>query len=400
MKKCCYWLPITLCLLGGCINTQSVERLFIPRVSEEEAFAAANEYLAKSKNQPSKADKEIEVWVQAANKNIPCKLCVATNKDDDITQSIGYKIYWDGACRNGYAYGLGREVTKNATSYFEEISLYTGKKERMTSFSGKNLTQNSYRIYAFQDKKTGESFSTGINKDNNGEIYANYKKSNPSGESLLIKRNLVNNSFFIINDNQSGLIYRIQTYPLNTNGVFKSFDMLDSKTGIPVGFISLQLVDKSWRHFRVENGQMGKEVKLPESRIKLIKNIENESNMLINISNNIETHSKNIVERYKQMIKSGEVKNNFMNKKEYMAIFKEDEQIKTLNKEIQEKINSIADANQRERLIRAREQEAIAAQRRAEAAETSALLNNINQTNTNLELQNIGQQLQFMRMGL
>ena len=401
MKKFHYLLAITLCALSGCISTQHVEKMFLPRISEEEAFAVANEYLANSKSKPSPIENELEVWTQPSNKSISCKVCVVTQKDNNITNSIGYKIYWDGACKNGYAYGLGREVVKSSTEYFDNISLYSGKKERPTEFSSKNFSQNSYRTYGLIDSKDENIFSSGISDEGNDNININYLKQNKkNGSTLIIKKNLIKNSIIIIKDDKNGFVYRISTYPFNKNGVFKSFDMFDTESLNIVGFISLQFMDKSWRHFRVENGNLGKEVKLPESRLKLITDIEHEADVVFRKSSNVEKFSKHITERYQQMIKDGEVKNNFMNKKDYMSIFEERKQLEKLNNIITEKINSINDATQRERIIRAREQEAIAAQRRAEAAETTSFQNNLNQITTNHELQNIGQQLQFMRMGL
>lgn len=60
--------------------------------------------------------------MQPANKVEPCKLPTTS---DQLDRS-NFVAYWDGECRNGYAFGLGRDIAISDTHHAEEITIHSG----------------------------------------------------------------------------------------------------------------------------------------------------------------------------------------------------------------------------------------------------------------------------------
>jgi hypothetical protein len=81
-------------------------------------------------------------WIQATNKKEPCKIHVGILNQNDRTNDPEYKIFWDGKCKNGYAYGLGREFEKGILTNMEAIAIYSGKKEEPKYYIQKNNLKN------------------------------------------------------------------------------------------------------------------------------------------------------------------------------------------------------------------------------------------------------------------
>ena len=67
---------------------------------------------------------------------------VGTSSQNDRTNDPEYKIFWDGNCKKGYAYGLGREFERGTLTNMEAIAIYSGKKEEPKYFIQKYNLNN------------------------------------------------------------------------------------------------------------------------------------------------------------------------------------------------------------------------------------------------------------------
>lgn len=63
-----------------------------------------------------------KLFTQPVNKKIPCKLPTTFKQ----IASNNFKAYWDGQCKNGYAFGLGRDIAISDTHHIEEITVHDG----------------------------------------------------------------------------------------------------------------------------------------------------------------------------------------------------------------------------------------------------------------------------------
>ena len=91
------------------------------KVSMTEAMASENQIITAAKSQPAPPQLE-KLYTQPINKTEPCKL--PTSKDQ--LERKNFRAYWDGDCKDGYAYGLGRDIALSDTHHVEEITIHNG----------------------------------------------------------------------------------------------------------------------------------------------------------------------------------------------------------------------------------------------------------------------------------
>lgn len=88
-------------------------------ISYKEAAAFELALLAREKPPLSAPAK---LYVQPSNKTEPCKLPTTQEQ----LNRPNFRAYWDGECRNGFAYGLGRDIALSDTHHLEEITIHDG----------------------------------------------------------------------------------------------------------------------------------------------------------------------------------------------------------------------------------------------------------------------------------
>ncbi len=91
------------------------------KVSMAEATASENQIISATRNQPVPPQPE-KLYTQPVNKTEPCKL--PTSKEQ--LERRNFRSYWDGDCKDGYAYGLGRGIALSDTHHVEEITIHNG----------------------------------------------------------------------------------------------------------------------------------------------------------------------------------------------------------------------------------------------------------------------------------
>ena len=113
MKKT---LLFTACLvLVGCATS-------IPKpkaISYEEASSFERSLLARELVLPKEPE---PLYIQPVNKKEACKLLTTQDQLD----RTNFRAYWDGECKNGFAFGLGRDMAVSDTHHLEEITIYDG----------------------------------------------------------------------------------------------------------------------------------------------------------------------------------------------------------------------------------------------------------------------------------
>lgn len=62
------------------------------------------------------------LYTQPVNKTEPCKLPTSL----DQIKRPDFRAYWDGDCKDGYAYGMGRDIAISDTHHVEEITIHNG----------------------------------------------------------------------------------------------------------------------------------------------------------------------------------------------------------------------------------------------------------------------------------
>lgn len=149
-------------ILTGCGSTPTYQ---VPKVSEIDAFKALNQHktIAESnitritEHRKSYLEENI-TFIQPQNKTEECKLWFAGDSwPDDL------EVYWDGGCKNGHAYGLGREFVKFMTPDVifdkEDLAYYAGNKSKPIYLTSFDRVSNDFSL-----KEYGTETSTGIHR--------------------------------------------------------------------------------------------------------------------------------------------------------------------------------------------------------------------------------------------
>lgn len=92
------------------------------KVSMAEATASYNQITTDTSTQPTSPPQLEKIYTQPVNKTEPCKL--PTSKEQ--LERRNFRAYWDGDCKDGYAYGFGRDIALSDTHHFEEITIHNG----------------------------------------------------------------------------------------------------------------------------------------------------------------------------------------------------------------------------------------------------------------------------------
>jgi len=382
-------------LLSACVGQPN-----IPKVTEKEVLKYETQYLKEyEKIKQDYKDNTIIKWIQASNKKEPCKMFVGTSIENDRTKDSDYKVFWDGQCKNGYAYGLGREFERGTLTDMEAIAIYSGKKEEPQYYIQKYNLQN-VRIEG--DLTKGYIVRTIIDDKNmNFNIryqygYFSHDKSKPV---LITNSSPLNNNISYIKG-YPNFAYQILDFQNNEfDNRLWEMDTLNSNHKIH-GY-SLALFKQKYRKGgEFLNGTMIKEVDIPYNYYQKTMSIWNEIKQAGQKAIQAQNKALLVKKQYKKKICKDNVKVDFIDNDEYKAICHEDEYYAKLKQKIVTKLAQIEKQKQakrtqqqQERLIQARELEAQAAQRRAAAAETANFNQSMQNFNQNMQMQQLNNNL-------
>ena len=382
-------------IFSGCTGS-------IVQIDDTEAFSYIKKYEAEYQQIKSNSQNtEMPVkWIQATNKKEPCKLFIGYNPNDDRTLKDGYKIFWDGECKNGYAYGLGREFEKGFLTNLEAIALYSGGEKKPEYFIQKDNLSN---ITMEGDITNGNYVKTIIKDDGiNFDIWYQYGH---------FQENIVDIGSFINSNPFSDQITYIKAYPNFayvigdlSNDEFSqykyNYNMVDGKRKQLNGFV-FSVSKNNIRFASQQNyGQFVRHVDIPQSYLNHIGNVFNEVKNAGQVAIDAQKKALMLKQQYKDIICKDSVKVDFMDNNEYKAICNEDKKLAELKKKMDTKLAQIEQQKQakrqqqnEQRLIQAREAEANAAMRKAKAAEDANFNQSIQNFNNNLQMQQLNNNL-------
>lgn len=382
-------------IFSGCTGS-------IVQIDDTEAFSYIKKYEAEYQQIKSNSQNtEMPVkWIQATNKKEPCKLFIGYNPNDDRTLKDGYKIFWDGECKNGYAYGLGREFEKGFLTNLEAIALYSGGEKKPEYFIQKDNLSN---ITMEGDITNGNYVKTIIKDDGiNFDIWYQYGH---------FQENIVDIGSFINSNPFSDQITYIKAYPNFayvigdlSNDEFSqykyNYNMVDGKRKQLNGFV-FSVSKNNIRFASQQNyGQFVRHVDIPQSYLNHIGNVFNEVKNAGQVAIDAQKKALMVKQQYKDIICKDSVKVDFMDNNEYKAICNEDKKLAELKKKMDTKLAQIEQQKQakrqqqnEQRLIQAREAEANAAMRKAKAAEDANFNQSIQNFNNNMQMQQLNNNL-------
>lgn len=395
-------LVATMYLFNGCVGQPS-----IPKVEEAEVGTYEKNYMTEYEKIKKQYENYTPTfrWVQPKNKKEECKVYVSIDPTDDKTIKSYYSLYWDGECKDGYAYGLGREIENTMLSNIQQLGFYSkGIAQDYCSMfdplNGYNIDgecsygdKPNHYVKTMVDEKGGDlkiSYEFGVEMSKDGPMMV--MRTYPFYDVVEYFKSYPNFSYVIVD--------------LTTNEFDNrkyEFNIEDHKTGKYNGYGFATMKQGFTNAGEMSNGTLVRRVQLPQSYFNNANTIFSEIKKEANIALEAQKKALIIKEKYKNKICKDSVKVDFMDNKEYKAICKEDEKIAQLKTKIDAKLAQIEQQKQakrqqqnEQRLIQAREAEAIAAQRRAAAAEQAN--NQAAWDSVNRSIQNMNNNIQMQQL--
>jgi hypothetical protein len=254
---------IFVLLSAGCSTTDSQFRSV--KYSEAVAFEQSLGDLAAMPSPPDR------IYVQPLNKNEPCKL--PTSKEQ--LERTNFRAYWDGKCRDGYAYGLGRDIAISDTHHYEEITIHNGKGDNFNAPAVNYDFVNNSVVYRMGSESfpAHSMFGEYIQNDYNSfNVMYSAGILDAEGNALITQGSPFNPTRVLINDNRR-IVYKFTdntSAPIvNPSAPIFVAETLDSKSKRPGGFSIVRYGNGQIRHFKVENGQF-EPVSLPEEYLSIV----------------------------------------------------------------------------------------------------------------------------------
>lgn len=386
-------------VLSGCLGGQPS----LANLNQEEAYKYDRMYFQQYnqiKNQMANYKQPSE-WIQPKNKKEECKIYSTGNKS---TKSA-YELYWDGECKNGYAFGLGRQIENSLYNTNETIAYFEDGKaiEYCVSYDKlKGQTIEGECGYGYD--KPNLFVITSVN-EKNGDINIDYQFGS-NGTINTPKIYMVSSPFSDVT--RYFMSYPNFTYAIddtsNENSVSKLMFYSYNEQKMHNGYEIMVTTENEHISFEMDNNRRLRFVKLPDDYIKSRYAIYDDIRAKSALAIEAQEKALFIKEKYKNKICKDNVSVNFMDNNEYKNICNEDKYFTNLKTKINEKLERLgrekelrlAQENE-QRLIKARESEVIALRRQAEASEranSQAALNNVNnmlqnmRTNTQMQMLN------------
>lgn len=387
-----YLIVMVIVLLSSCTS--------IPTVDENEAFKYERKYLAEYEQLKNNTyDLLLVKWIQPTNKKISCKVYVGTTSiEGDRTLDDNYKIYWDGGCKNGYASGLGREFKRGTILNMDSLAIYQGKQQKPQYFiqtyhlDNQTLEGNLNNGYFVRTVINEDSFNFNINYwsgffGSDKKPYSLITHSSPFSDNSTYLKKYLNFSYLIHDMSKNEFEKKDYQFNMLHNGKVNGFGFSTPKVGATVSGEKI-------------NGNIVRKVNLPDSYFTKISQVINEVKKAGQKAINAQKHALKVKKQYMNKICKKTVSVNFIDNNEYKKICNESEYYTNLKEKIDVKLAQINEQKQQKR-ERLNQQKLINAQvRQANAIEEANSMQSWQNLNNNSQMQQLNNNLMFMRMGL
>ena len=220
---------ISATLLSGCARPSFYQ---LEKISAEEAFSDIRA-LEEEKSQPHSESESL--YTQPVNKSVPCK--VVTSQDQ--LDRKNFRAYWDGECKDGFVYGLGRDIAISDTHHVEEIAIYGDNGKIQGPAVQYNFVNQGVAYYSIDNNRLKQGFVEQI-INNEREFNIQYSSFVDSGNASYQSTWSPFSPDFILEKYSKNVRYIFSglstTKHVRNNARILIFQTLDQKTNSPIGF--------------------------------------------------------------------------------------------------------------------------------------------------------------------
>jgi hypothetical protein len=218
-----------------------------------------------------------KIYVQPMNKKEQCKL----PSTPDLLARKNFRTYWDGECKNGYAYGLGREIALSDTNHLEEIIVYGGVGDsKMQPMRMIDFVQNisHYGTYSPTSNERTFYIERIENQGANFSIQSSIGAIDQQGNLVRLDSSPLHPAIYTLYQPNTGPAYWMEDYsalPAPSDQGQLAVYAVDPSTEKPIGFRIVRFRNGVVQHQRLAaDGSIAELVHLPKAYAeRLVSNI-------------------------------------------------------------------------------------------------------------------------------
>lgn len=372
-------------LATGCVSTNNYGQKS-REISYEEA--AAFEQALLSKKGPPFEERE-KLFIQPVNKKEPCKLPTTQSQLD----RSNFRTFWDGQCKNGYAYGLGRDIAISKTHHNEEITIHNGTDDNYSAPRVMYDYINNIVTYYIGENPYPKAIWYSERYSLVDEIYSvdvRVGSTDEEGNRLYKQSSPIDPRYTVVNERKNAA-YRtmdISAVPIvEPATVVTALEILDTKTWSPGGIALVRHGTGQVRHVKVTSA--GKEdVVAPKEYVAHLISKSTEAYASVAVAESAIERAKQIEREYMYMACNGKYEISGLDKEISTKICTWRDKFKTPHKVALEKMTHEM-ARLKERAEEANKQRSTQQQIYRQQAQ-------LNQQQQNIELQQMANTLNQM----
>lgn len=297
MKIVKFILPVCTILLAGCSS--------LPSVSSKDAGDFVSAISAPGVSHIEK----IEEWLQPENKDEACLLSFGSESGQKWWGEPNERIIWDGECRDGYAYGLGREFYEGKQGLVSTLAEYSGGRTRPANYYS---TKHDSSEYYFGEKS--------------GLVFKVFQSS-PISYSLVQYALGDGGASYVIVSDIAGNSHVRKIFPSGYEIVFSEFadpaTLLKSKVAVLKGGVPVNYVVEVFRNGMVNHIDVSGDprlIRLPQSYLDFLNETYRETRVSAQGSQKAMQEAEVAINRYKRRICAGDVEFQGVDSKVYGQI--------------------------------------------------------------------------------
>ena len=224
-------------------------------ISYKEASAFETALLNRERVNAPKAPEKL--YIQPANKAVACRLPTSQSQLD----RPNIRAYWDGECKNGFAFGLGRDIAISDTHHIEEITIHDGTGDNWSQPRVDYDYVNNTVAYAVggsefpAETRLSESM---VNSVSGFNAYQALSVVDELGRAYVVQSSAFQPQRIFLNTRIDGIIvYKFtdaSAAPVtNQNAPIFAAEIVDPKSNT-VGMAVVRYANGAIRHFKVSDG--------------------------------------------------------------------------------------------------------------------------------------------------
>lgn len=267
----------------------------------------------------------ITAWIQPSNKKELCKIYFNDLLVPGQTPHWNNKenrYYWDGDCKNGYAYGIGREFEQVDGGLRSALADYKEVNKRPIYYLNTDYDRNYVRFSAEAPPYYASLSYTLRQQQAKNEVLIevalyDLEENNGYFQNTVVGSDEVHSAMSLPNQNKY-IIWR-SSNPAKSTYVIGHETARAEKTGYNI-IINDDGINKQLRHLHYSTDTRFEDVLIPSSYLTHLSEVDNKITKKLNTTGGLLEEAYVAINKYRRKICKGDVKVNFVDNEIYGRI--------------------------------------------------------------------------------